>query len=118
MPWSRFAASMHWITFSIRIGLMPASGSSSSTSSGSGISIVANCSSFCWPPDMLPAGRCATRASPETSISSRARSRRALTRARDFGPIEKVEAMPGKRAIWPASTRLSSESRVGKTTVF
>src|SRR5471032_22698 len=117
-PRRRFASRMLSITFSISIGLIPASGSSSRISSGSGMSIRANCNNFCWPPDMFPAGRCATRCNPATSISSTARSRRRRTRREAPGPIEKVDSSPWKLDICPASTRFSSAFRLWNTTVF
>lgn len=39
-------------------------------------------------------------------------------RLRAEGPTQKVDSTLGKRDICPASTRFSSESSVGKTTVF
>ena len=54
---SSTSSSRSWST---RLGLTPAHGSSSSTSRGAGMNAIAMSISFCWPYDRLPAGRCAT----------------------------------------------------------
>ncbi len=56
MPSSRLARLMFSIIRSISIGFTPAIGSSSRITRGSGISMEANCSSFCCPNEMRPAG--------------------------------------------------------------
>src|SRR5829696_2058907 len=58
IPSSALALRMMSTTRSISFGLMPESGSSSRISFGLGISMEANCRSFCWPKDKVPAGRC------------------------------------------------------------
>ena len=54
-PISALALSSRSIMPLIRVGLMPAVGSSSSSILGARISAIANSSSFCWPNDRLPA---------------------------------------------------------------
>ena len=54
MPKSLLARFKRSIRPLMRVGLMPAVGSSSSSTFGSFISAMANSSSFCWPKDRSP----------------------------------------------------------------
>ena len=104
------SATIFSISVSSSVGFTPAAGSSRRIIAGSTMRTRASSSSFCWPPERVPARSPRLSARPQKASTSAARSRARRSSERTRPPAHQL--FQNRSPAWPTGTSIAFSSTV------